>query len=321
MITKRNNHVLPLVPESHQDNVMNFKISSKLIHEAETPKGLLYRSIIVYVFIMVGLLFSLYLVYGNTGRLNFYFFINTCTVSIMTWVIRKSFNIKSEEEHLAVFRIGLFLLVNSSLASMAGGLALLERDVASLIAAVMYMPAILLIVFSFNKFIKYVNYNYESVVSMSFTDELTGLPNRRHLNSKLREMEGREGIICIADIDHFKKINDTYGHEMGDNVLRKTGIILRGFTSEEVFISRSGGEEFVIVVFDTLSAEGTIKKIKTSLTDVCNGSMQVTLSIGVASKRSAEPPTSAIKAADEALYRAKRAGRNCIIHAPEHRNF
>lgn len=190
-----------------------------------------------------------------------------------------------------------------------------------MIAAVLYMPAILLIVFSFNKFIKYVNYSYESVVSMSFTDELTGLPNRRHLNSKLREMEGREGIICIADIDHYKKINDTYGHEMGDNVLRKTGIILRGFTSEEVFISRSGGEEFVIVVFDTLSAEGTIKKIKTSLTDVCNGSIQVTLSIGVASKRSAEPPTSAIKAADEALYRAKRAGRNCIIHAPENRNF
>lgn len=297
---------------------MNFKISNKLVYEAETPKGLLCRSIIIYVFIMTGSVLALSLIFGNADRLNFYFFINSCTVSILTWIIRKSFNIKSEEKHLAVFRIGLFFLLNSSLVSMAGGLALLERDVASLVAAVLYIPAILMIIYSFNRFIMYVNHNYQSVVSLSMTDELTGLPNRRHLNSKLREMEGRVGTICIADIDHFKKINDTYGHEMGDKVLRNMGAILSRLANEGVFISRSGGEEFAIIIFDSLNAGETVRKIKTSVSEVCNSKIKVTLSVGVATKQAAESADSAVTAADEALYRAKRAGRNRIVHASKY---
>ena len=150
------------------------------------------------------------------------------------------------------------------------------------------------------------------------TDELTGLPNRRHLNSKLREMEGRVGTICVADIDHFKKINDTYGHEMGDKVLRNTGAILSRLANEGVFISRSGGEEFAIIIFDSLNAGETVRKIKTSVSEVCNSKIKVTLSVGVATKQAAESADSAVTAADEALYRAKRAGRNRIVHASKY---
>ncbi len=297
---------------------MNFKIHDKLIHEFESPKGLLYRMVISYTCVMAALIIFLSLVMGDTSRLNFYFFINSCTVAVMAWFIRQSFNIHSKESHLLVFRISLFLLLNSSLTSVAGGLNLMERDTASVIAAILYFPAMIMIIYSFRKFISYVNHNYKSAVNLSLTDELTGLPNRRHLNLKLREIENRTGTICIADIDYFKKINDTYGHEAGDKVLRNTGLRLSNFASDSVFISRSGGEEFAIIIFDNINAEDIIRRVKTSVSDVCNGSISVTLSIGVATKNKHDSSSTIITAADSALYHAKVAGRNCIKYAPRY---
>jgi len=299
---------------------MNFKIHDKLIHEVESPKGLLYRMVITYTCFMATLIIVLSFAVGDTSKINFYFFINSCTVAVMAWFIRKSFNIQSTEVNLLVFRVSLFLLLNSSLASMAGGLGLIERDTASLIASIIYIPAILMIIFLFEKFISYVNHNYKSAVNLSLTDELTGLPNRRHLNVILRGLENRSGTICIADIDHFKKINDTYGHEAGDRVLRDTGLRLSNLVSENVFIARSGGEEFAIVIFDNINAEDIIRKIKTSVSDACNGSFGITLSIGVATKLKHDSSSSAINAADDALYRAKRAGRDCIIYDQSFKN-
>jgi len=299
---------------------MNFKIHDKLIHEVESPKGLLYRMVITYTCFMATLIIVLSFAIGDTSKINFYFFINSCTVAVMAWFIRKSFNIQSTEVNLLVFRVSLFLLLNSSLASMAGGLGLIERDTASLIASIIYIPAILMIIFLFEKFISYVNHNYKSAVNLSLTDELTGLPNRRHLNVILRGLENRSGTICIADIDHFKKINDTYGHEAGDRVLRDTGLRLSNLVSENVFIARSGGEEFAIVIFDNINAEDIIRKIKTSVSDACNGSFGITLSIGVATKLKNDSSSSAINAADDALYRAKRAGRDCIIYDQSFKN-
>ncbi|PQM84256.1 GGDEF domain-containing protein, partial [Klebsiella quasipneumoniae] len=159
--------------------VMNFKIHDKLIHEVESPDGLLYRMVIIYTCCMSMLIIGLFLAVGDTSKLNFYFFINSCTVIVMAWFIRKSFNINSRDTHLLVFRISLFLLLNSSLASMAGGLNLIERDTASVLASLLYVPAMLMIIYSFKKFISYVNVNYNSAVRLSLTDELTGLPNRR----------------------------------------------------------------------------------------------------------------------------------------------
>ncbi|WP_285721124.1 MULTISPECIES: GGDEF domain-containing protein [unclassified Pantoea] len=294
---------------------MNFKIHDKLIHEVESPKGLLYRMIIIYTCFMATLIIILFFAMGDTSKLNFYFFINSCTVILMVWFIRKSFNILSKQMHLLFFRISLFLLLNSSLASMAGGLSLIERDTASLLAALLYVPAMLMIIFSFNNFISYVNYNYKSAVDLSLTDELTGLPNRRYLNIKLRDLEKNTGTICIADIDHFKKINDTYGHEAGDKVLRDLGMKLSNFLGDDIFISRSGGEEFTILILENTNAEDIIRKIKTSITGRCNGSISVTLSLGVAVKQNDYSSSTIITAADNALYRAKKAGRDCIVYA------
>lgn len=294
---------------------MNFKIHDKLIHEVDSPEGLLYRMIIVYTCFMTTLIVIFFFIMGDTTKLNFYFFINTCTVTVIAWFIRKSFNLYSKETYLLIFRISLFFLLNSSLASMAGGLSLLERDTASLIAALLYIPAMLMIIYSFNSFISYVNINYRSAISLSLTDEITGLPNRRHLNVKLREIEGRKGTICIADIDHFKRINDTYGHEAGDKVLRNIGLRLSNFISDSVFISRSGGEEFAIIIFDNTNANNIVRDIKSSVSEGCNGSISITLSIGVAIKEEGDSSSTIITAADNALYNAKKNGRNRIVYA------
>ncbi|WP_336196030.1 GGDEF domain-containing protein [Raoultella ornithinolytica] len=295
---------------------MNFKVHDKLIHEVQSPEGLLYRMVIIYTCVMVTLIIVLFMIMGDTSRLNFYFFINSCTVIVMVWFIRKSFNLYSKDMYLLIFRISLFLLLNSSLASMAGGLNLIVRDIASVIAALLYVPAILMIIYSFNKFISYVNHNYKAAISLSLTDELTGLPNRRHLNIKLRELENKTGTICIADIDHFKKINDIYGHLAGDKVLRNIGVRVSTFVNDNVFISRTGGEEFAIVIFDNTCANEIIKNIKASVSDGSFGKIRVTLSFGVAIKSENDSSATIIAAADDALYRAKNAGRDCIIYAP-----
>lgn len=158
-----------------------------------------------------------------------------------------------------------------------------------------------------------MNHNYKSAISQSLTDELTGLPNRRHLNIKLRELENKTGTICIADIDHFKKINDTYGHGAGGKVLRNIGLRMSIFVNDTVFISRSGGEEFAIVIFDNVCANEIIKNIKALVSDESCGNIIVTLSFGVAIKYGNDSSATIIASADDALYRAKKAGRDCII--------
>lgn len=218
---------------------------------------------------------------------------------------------------MALFRIGLFLQLNSSIVSTAGGLSLLPRDTASLIAAVLYIPSLLLLIYSFKRFTRFINRNYTSAVSMSLTDELTGLPNRRYLNLMLAEVERQACIVCIADIDHFKRINDTYGHDAGDRVLTELGRYFKGIISDEIFISRSGGEEFVIIIRDEICSRQTVQKIKDAASAKLHESFSITLSIGVAFKRPDDEACSIMAAADDALYRAKRAGRDRINYASD----
>ncbi|WP_240043855.1 GGDEF domain-containing protein [Erwinia persicina] len=211
------------------------------MQEVERPEGLLYRLIIFYAFFAVISISSLAFIEGASSKVSFYFFINLCTTFILTWVIRRSFHIISQQKLIVSFRIGLFFLLNSTLVSMAGGLEVIHKDTAVVIAAILYVPALLFMIYSFNKCIRYFNNTYKLDVHLSITDDLTGLPNRRNANMRLKEVENQSVIICIMDIDHFKNINDTYGHEAGDSVLRKVSQVLKNFTTEDVFVSRSGG--------------------------------------------------------------------------------
>lgn len=294
---------------------MHFNLPDKLIHEIDSPEGLLYRMIFIYTVVVTGVVLLPGLFLSDFSDVNFHFIINFFTVAILAWFIRKSFSIRPHEKHLIPFRVGIFLLLNSTITSMAGGLRVVDKEDASLIAAVLYAPAILLIINSFNGFITFVNEKYKSALELSLTDELTGLPNRRHLNIKLRELEPHSGVICILDIDDFKKINDSYGHETGDKVLKNAGLVLSELASDEIFISRSGGEEFAVIIKEKSDAKKIIAKVKHSLNLSSANGISTYVSIGVAFKSANQTSSAALAAADSALYDSKRNGKNRITYA------
>ncbi len=131
-------------------------------------------------------------------------------------------------------------------------------------------------------------------------------------------------LICI-DIDHFKRCNDTYGHDVGDMVLRHTARILSKQVRAGETVCRLGGEEFLILLpsaqaeMATVAAERIRAAIETNRVKCGDLELSVTISIGVAERTGATPsPEDLLKLADQALYEAKRTGRNrvCLAGAP-----
>jgi two-component system cell cycle response regulator len=173
----------------------------------------------------------------------------------------------------------------------------------------------------------------EQIRLLSITDALTGTYNRRYLNDELvREIErsrrySRPLSVVMADLDHFKRINDEHGHPAGDDVLRGFADLLRASTRQSDWIARYGGEEFIIVLPDTdlMGAVATAEKIRLTCASApmpaARGLITVTASFGVAVVESEADPTTTDTAAallgraDAALYRSKDAGRNRVTSA------
>ena len=126
--------------------------------------------------------------------------------------------------------------------------------------------------------------------------------------------------LLLCDIDHFKKINDTYGHQTGDVVLKKLAEILRKtFPRKTDFVARYGGEEFTVIFSEDDAKVGTLlgKRIcdvvrKSSFQTAEGKDIEVTISVGVAEKQSEETIDEWVKRADQALYRAKESGRDRV---------
>lgn len=161
---------------------------------------------------------------------------------------------------------------------------------------------------------------------LSITDELTGLYNRRHLNTILaqefqRSLRHDNDLSCLMlDLDHFKKVNDQYGHDFGDVVLRTFSSIIQEFIRSSDFAFRFGGEEFLILLPET-NIEGAMQvgeKIRLRMTQeiIISGDIQTTVmvSIGVASMHHHTPENCErlLALADKALYTAKECGRNQV---------
>lgn len=158
---------------------------------------------------------------------------------------------------------------------------------------------------------------------MAYRDELTQLPSRRALNEAMLALP-RQYAIAMLDVDHFKKFNDSYGHDKGDEVLRQVGrVMLRYSSAASVF--RYGGEEFTLLFkgrgldYAESMLDQLREEISQQLLDVSteSKSMQVSVSasIGLAFSQSNDSPVDVIKRADEALYQAKRKGRNRVMLA------
>jgi diguanylate cyclase (GGDEF)-like protein len=157
---------------------------------------------------------------------------------------------------------------------------------------------------------------------LSREDSLTGLSNRRDLDERLRAEWARAGryqhplSVALADIDHFKSINDRYSHATGDAVLRVVADIMREHTTQNDLVARHGGEEFAFLLVETSidDARCVCERIRTAVADYDWQSMGhglgVTVSIGIVDGLAHADPDAAMAAADAQLYRAKRLGRN-----------
>ena len=158
------------------------------------------------------------------------------------------------------------------------------------------------------------------------TDELTGLANRRELMRRLEEEVGRARrygsplSFAILDLDRFKAVNDRYGHQVGDRVLRRIGELLDERTRSPDMAGRYGGEEFGLVLPESTAEEAValgeriLERVRDLAFEADGREFGLTASIGVAELGDAEEPTDRlIRAADEALYRAKEEGRDRVV--------
>ncbi|WP_340033807.1 sensor domain-containing diguanylate cyclase [Paenibacillus sp. FSL H3-0302] len=160
------------------------------------------------------------------------------------------------------------------------------------------------------------------LVELSTTDKLTGLKNRRFLQEKLEEQiaayqrDQAPFSLCILDIDHFKNVNDSYGHQMGDYVLEKLASVLKSQSRKEDIVARYGGEEFILLLPNTDSSDATA--IADNLRQFIASSTweigSITVSIGIATFEATDTDITLLEKADQALYVSKEQGRNRVTH-------
>jgi two-component system cell cycle response regulator len=170
--------------------------------------------------------------------------------------------------------------------------------------------------------------NMQMSIELAITDGLTGLFNRRYMETHLGTLvdqsaaRGKPITVLVLDIDYFKAINDSYGHDAGDDVLREFALRMRKATRNIDLACRYGGEEFVIVMPETDMAVATAvaerlrRRIASEPFAIQKGArhLEVTISIGIAALSGASDSAATIlKRADQALYRAKRDGRNRVV--------
>lgn len=164
---------------------------------------------------------------------------------------------------------------------------------------------------------------HEAALKASQTDLLTGLPNRRHvleqLDDALADHEAIGSSLCVAviDIDHFKAINDGYGHDAGDTVLRHFSDICRERVRAQDVLGRMGGEEFLLIlpgaradtashIVDRIRHDHPSARLVEERVD-----LSYTFSVGIAAAQPGDDRSSILRRADRALYAAKGEGRNC----------
>ena len=174
------------------------------------------------------------------------------------------------------------------------------------------LAGIILVCISGYKKIRDLEKLYALANTISKYDDLTLLPNRRFFINTIHDLSYTSLGLILIDIDHFKKINDKYGHVKGDEILRKFGTLLSSCSSENCIPTRIGGEEFAIMVKNSnpkiLATYASMIMHDTSKIAIDEEST-LSISIGLGIKNKDEKTSSFIKRVDEALYKAKNTGR------------
>nr|WP_256260954.1 GGDEF domain-containing protein [Shewanella sp. NIFS-20-20] len=176
-------------------------------------------------------------------------------------------------------------------------------------------------------------------LELAFIDGLTGIPGRRALENEMKHL-GRRYSLAMMDVDHFKSFNDTYGHNMGDDVLKLVASIMGKHCGMGAKVYRYGGEEFTLLFKGRRAQDcvADLDELRQAIADyplsvreyaergpddtkgkqkrgqgVTMEPVHVTISIGVADHSAANTPQAVMKVADQLLYQAKKAGRNQVI--------
>lgn len=170
---------------------------------------------------------------------------------------------------------------------------------------------------------------YKKMEELARTDMLTGLSNRRDMYQIIKhetdrfERNDKPFTIIMGDIDNFKKINDTYGHEAGDHVLIKLSNLMRTFMRKQDIVSRWGGEEFLLLLPETdieggkKIAEKLREKIKREVIPYKGNDIKVTITIGISVYDRIHDVNESISAADKAMYFGKIRNKNCVVTADD----
>lgn len=161
------------------------------------------------------------------------------------------------------------------------------------------------------------------VREMALRDGLTSLHNRHHLMAEMprlmqeAESQGMPLSVAVVDVDHFKKINDKYGHTRGDEVLVAVADVLRGIVRGQQLLVRYGGEEFVLVLPGTTTLQAGLgaERLREKIAAANPSGVPVTASFGIATLHPGENFDQLFSRADAALYEAKRSGRNQVVSA------
>jgi diguanylate cyclase (GGDEF)-like protein len=155
---------------------------------------------------------------------------------------------------------------------------------------------------------------YLEMRTMAYTDTLTGLLNRRAMNDHLETAYADNTPFCllVVDIDEFKRVNDTFGHPVGDQVLREMALTLESHTRKSDRIARWGGEEFLVLTHGSgmTQAQWLADRLLEAVRGANIAGLGLTVSIGISERRAGSTLESVIGMADVALYQAKAAGRN-----------
>ncbi len=226
----------------------------------------------------------------------------------------------------ALFYRAILLTVVASTVTLATGRLAMEADAPIEVRAVTWASFVwimTMIIVVIQRLVTERRRALEAMTALAATDTLTGLPNRRHFMTAASRMltvadyQDRPCTLILLDIDHFKSVNDVYGHDTGDQVLTGVASAMRGATRSDDLIARLGGEEFAVLMLGAspLHAQHLAAELAALLNTL--EPIGVTASYGVVEAKPGELEISELLVrADIALYQAKRAGRNrCVVES------
>ncbi len=180
------------------------------------------------------------------------------------------------------------------------------------------------LIYWFNQLSNKMEQDYINLETISITDKLTQLNNRTRTDAYFPQalQEAKDNNTPVAavllDIDHFKSVNDNYGHLTGDKILQSLASILKQYAQQHDFVARWGGEEFIIIIKHCTAQQAfeKMEKLRTVIADHDFPDVsKVTVSFGIALSRNTDTPETLMERSDKCLYQAKEQGRNCVVVA------